>query len=382
MKTKFKIILMGFVLALGLCMCQERDMVQAQNITDVPITVTYGQTEARSILQMINNLRTNSKDAWYWNESNTQRIYCKGLSELTYSYDLERIAMKRAAEIALSYDHTRPNGQDCFTVYEEENIDRMAVGENIAAGYQSAKEVNKGWREDDQKYSGQGHRRNMLDDSYNCVGIGHVYYNGTHYWVEEFGDTNASGLQTVANDTSTQVTVSVLNSNITGINLKPVKSVKKTLTCGQTVTLPKYVVTLSIADNWGYGGDCPTDWEVTYTLSPTTIATLQDHSLTVNAPGKVEVVVSANGMSKKIQYTVLPVKYKISQTKASLKTGKKLTLKVSGAAGKVIWTSSNKKIATVNKKGVVTAKKSGTVTIKAYCPELKKTVKCKIKVYT
>ena len=43
------------------------------------------------------------------------------------------------------------------------------------------------WREDDRGYSGQGHRRNMLNTKYKTVGFGHATLNGYHYWVQEFG---------------------------------------------------------------------------------------------------------------------------------------------------------------------------------------------------
>ena len=43
-----------------------------------------------------------------------QKPYCTDLKELKYDYDLERVAMKRAAEIALSYDHERPIGRVCL----------------------------------------------------------------------------------------------------------------------------------------------------------------------------------------------------------------------------------------------------------------------------
>ena len=64
-------------------------------------------------------------------------------------------------------------------------------------------------------------------------------------------------------------------------------------------------------------------------------------------------------------------KVKLSNSKATLATGKKLTLKATvspkkAANKKVTWKSSNTKVATVSSKGVVTAKsKTGTVTITA-----------------
>ena len=59
-------------------------------------------------------------------------------TELKYDYELERVAMQRAAEIALSYGHTRPDDSGCFTAYPSgymaklltENVDYVAVYSN------------------------------------------------------------------------------------------------------------------------------------------------------------------------------------------------------------------------------------------------------------
>ena len=232
----------------------------AAEIIPVNISVEYGQTEARSIFDMINEMRTNSSDAWYWNEDDTTKTTCSNLSELAYDYDLERLAMQRAAEISLSYAHTRPNGDRCFSIYTDEGITYTAVGENIAAGYYSAESVNKGWREDNDKYAGQGHRRNMLSSNYNCVGIGHVYYNGCHYWVEEFAyRTSVNTTETTVNDSEQTTTVSVAKSNIK--NLKVIFDKDSyTLRTGETVT-PDITAMITVSNQWGSKGivaDLPT----------------------------------------------------------------------------------------------------------------------------
>ena len=64
----------------------------------------------------------------------------------------------------------------------------MAMGENIAYGYPSAKAVTEGWKETNENYSGQGHRRNMLNPAFNAVGIAGYVHNGTIYWVQAFGN--------------------------------------------------------------------------------------------------------------------------------------------------------------------------------------------------
>ena len=173
----------GLVLALIAALWLGTALAETRTIT---VTGKYGQTEARRMLEMINDFRTGS-DAWYWSPNNTGTTKCEGLSPLVYDSGLEKVAMQRAIEIAVSYSHTRPNGGDCFTAYPLAGKDYTYMGENIATGYISAASVFAGWQESDEYYEGQGHRRNMLSDKYNCVGCAYVEFNGYRYWVQEFG---------------------------------------------------------------------------------------------------------------------------------------------------------------------------------------------------
>ena len=194
--------------------------VNAAEIIPVNISVKYGQTEGRKIFDMINEMRTDSFDAWCWNEDNETKTGYDNLNELAYDYDLERIATKRAAELALLFDHGRPNGESFFSIYEEEGITYRAAGENIAMGYRTAEAVNAAWREDGEPYNGQGHRRNMLNPKFNCVGIGHVYLDGCHYWVEEFAyRTSVNTTETTANDSEQTMSLSVPKSKVTGLKV-------------------------------------------------------------------------------------------------------------------------------------------------------------------
>ena len=151
------------------------------------ITVTYDQSGARTMLDMVNEFRTGS-DAWAWDQSGQREEYA-GLQELTYDPVLEKVAMQRAAEIIFNWSHTRPNGESCFTAFPDSYT---AVGENLAMGQTSAEQAFISWREDEDDYAGQGHRRNMLGRNFTAIGIAHVIYNGQHYWVQEFGSP-ASG---------------------------------------------------------------------------------------------------------------------------------------------------------------------------------------------
>ena len=69
---------------------------------------------------------------------------------------------------------------------------------------------------------------------------------------------------------------------------------------------------------------------------------------------------------------------KLNKKKATLVTGQKLQLKLSGTKGKVKWTSNKKTVATVSSKGLVKAKKKGSATITAKVGKKKYT--CKVTV--
>lgn len=144
--------------------------------------VRYGQSEAREMLEMVNELR--SSENWQL-DAQGNKVTVDGLEPLFYDYELESLAMQRAAEISLSFSHTRPNGERASAEMYAEGY--SAAGENIAWGYASKETVMEAWKEEDAGYSGQGHRRNMLNRNYNVMAVGHAVIGGRHYWVQLFG---------------------------------------------------------------------------------------------------------------------------------------------------------------------------------------------------
>ena len=78
---------------------------------------------------------------------------------------LQAAANIRAAELAYLFDHTRPNGDDCFTVYAYSCAENIAAGGGYG-GYQfGAEEAMNGW------INSPGHNANMLNDFSSSVGI-------------------------------------------------------------------------------------------------------------------------------------------------------------------------------------------------------------------
>ena len=254
-KTKLRLLLLLFFIG-GLIILPQKAKAaeKAAEIIPVNISVKYGQTEARTIFDMINEMRTNPYDTWYWDQMNTTKISCGTLSKLQYDYDLERVAMKRAAEIALSYDHERPMGGYAWDIYNEEKIDWSKAGENIAAGQTTASQVNFSWREDNELYDGQGHRRNMLSSKFNCVGIGHVYYNRTHYWVEVFANRpEINTTEIPANDSIKTVSVSVDKKKIKKADVTFDQDAYS-LRIGENITPVIKETRIDVTNFWSLGG--------------------------------------------------------------------------------------------------------------------------------
>ena len=265
--------------------------VNAAEIIPVNISVKYGQTEGRKIFDMINEMRTDSFDAWCWNEDNETKTRYDNLNELAYDYDLERIATKRAAELALLFDHGRPNGESFFSIYEEEGITYRAAGENIAMGYRTAEAVNAAWREDGEPYNGQGHRRNMLNPKFNCVGIGHVYLDGCHYWVEEFAyRTSVNTTETTANDSEQTMSLSVPKSKVTGLKVAFDKT-SYSLRTGESIEV-KLTAKLTV-----FGSDTIVTDLPAISVNDPSIATYSNGKITGVAEGSTTLTASLYGLT-------------------------------------------------------------------------------------
>ena len=107
-----------------------------------------------------------------------------GLAALKTSSSLDKGAAIRAYEIAYLFEHTRPNGERCFSVSS------ISRGENIAAGYRTPEAVMEGWK------NSSGHNENMLRSTFKSVSVqcfaeridlGNGQYYYYYHWVQLFG---------------------------------------------------------------------------------------------------------------------------------------------------------------------------------------------------
>lgn len=272
-------------------------------IYNVKCTVTYNQTEARKIYKKINDFRTGS-NAWYWNENNTKKIRCKNLSELKYDYNLEKVAMKRAAEIALSFDHKRPADTRFFYAYDECKVKYTAAGENIAAGHENASAVHISLVESNDKYNGQGHRRCMLDEHFNAVGIASVKVNGICYWVEEFAciespNRHRTAAVNTAKTVSTKLSSSLIESK------KLIKPSSITMTKGKSIAPRKLSAKVETYSYFGHpGGMTIRPSKVDYKIGNRKIAKIKDGKIVALKKGTTTITYKALGRSVKTKLTV------------------------------------------------------------------------------
>lgn len=289
----------AMLITLAFCMCiLFSNPAHATTMYEVGVKVTFGQTEAREMLQLVNELRTGT-DAWYWNSDDATKTVCSNLGELTYDYQLEAAAMQRAAEIAIYYSHTRPNGERCFTVYDDLGYAISVAGENIAAGYRTGEAVFEGWKEENENYAGQGHRRNMLNANFTAIGIGHVYYNGYHYWVQQLG-TASTVSETPANDSETLMKVNIADSEIESITLSEGTN---TVKCGETISLSGYKTFVKLAETWpGNAGEVDTD--IAWNLPENAYAKYENGQITGLKAGKVNLTATVMGRQNNIEFTV------------------------------------------------------------------------------
>lgn len=348
---------------------------------DYQIPVTYGQTEARSMLKMINEFRASG--AKCWDEKNENEVAYTGLKGLTYDYGLEQVAMLRAAEIAVTFSHTRPNGSSCFTAFS--SLPLTAKAENIAAGQSTAAGVFTSWREDDKDYAGQGHRRNMLASNLTSVGIAHVTLNGRHYWVQNFGSPATGVAETAAADGARTVAVSIDDSIITSKSLSAASS-SLTVAAGKSVTLPALNVSMAVQDNWPTGKLSFAATNPIWKSSNPSVATISGNTVVGKKASTATLTASANGMQATVAVTVSAKTVKPAATKLSSVKGAKKALKIKwkkqtkNVTGYQVQCSTSKKF---TKKTTVkkTIKKAKTTTLTVKKLKAKKAYYVKVRTY-
>ncbi len=101
-----------------------------------------------------------------------------GLSALKYDDKLCKMALYHSEDMATNnyFSHDAPNGESLHDRINLFNLDCTLCGENIMAGYPlNAYDFTDGW------YNSEGHRRNMLNSSFEEMGVAISYNSSSDY---------------------------------------------------------------------------------------------------------------------------------------------------------------------------------------------------------
>lgn len=172
--------------------------------TNVAVTAKVDYSKATQVLNLINKERAK-----------------KGLKKLKMDKTLLNNAVLRAEECGVYYSHTRANGTKWSTAITKS---KKKSAENIAYNFNTADKVVNAWM------NSSGHKKNIMNKSYTCIGIGCVEIDGKVYWAQEFTDGKAKAVSCSGAKTET-VNIKTANSYISVKN----KAEKITITAGQTV---------------------------------------------------------------------------------------------------------------------------------------------------
>ena len=212
------------------------------------VKVKYHQTDARKMLGYINNFRT-SKDAWYWSSDNKTKVKCKNLKKLSYDYTLEKMAMDRVAEIAVHFDLNRPDGREWKTIYSDYKYGMYFYGQSYGANKAKAKGMFNYWRADKKDYSEQIHRRNMLHNEFDSVGVSGVTYNGHTFWVAIYASSKKiNKTKTSAINSAKTKNIKMLKKYVEYVEILTVDPIK--VKKGKNIAMPKITVNVVATKAW------------------------------------------------------------------------------------------------------------------------------------
>ncbi|SFP88252.1 protein of unknown function [Butyrivibrio proteoclasticus] len=361
--------------------------VQAANVYQMPLKVTFCQTEARKELDMVNSFRTGS-EAWYWNSDNTTKT-TPTLSTLNYDYNLEKVAMQRAVEIALNYDHYRADGAKFTKTYNDLGYTYMSSGENIACGQFNANQVFNAWKEDDDLYEGQEHRRNMLSSTFTDCGFACVKYQGKYYWVQEFSKSGSTSYVETSADNSTCIKNAAISEDnigcvyidtkesLHGDAYRPNSRDKHWQQLGTTYSLSNMDILFEVCDDGSYVEKVVAT-NPTWEIADSSIASISNGSLKANKVGETTLTANCQLGDMVFMTTahvkVVDTKIEVSKPDIKVAVGTKETIKASLNPYDVYlnedvnWSVADSSIASVtnnNQDVYITGIKLGTTTLVA-----------------
>ncbi len=226
-----------FVLALvASCIFIPTEKTQAADENVISFQVTYMQTEARQMADMINTFRASNGH------------YPESRQALIYDYDLEQVAMQRAAEIVLKFDeaHYRPDGSKYTQALAEKGFDvsprGYRYGENILFGTENTMPLDKAF----SKFCEDEGLVDIMTGYYTHVGVAHVKMEDKiDFWVQIYFNKGKNEVYTAPVDGLKEVSVRISPSMVESMDVS-YSSGDHTVSAGETKKVPAYIPKVKI----------------------------------------------------------------------------------------------------------------------------------------
>ena len=143
--------------------------VDVQGLPKLPTnySITVQASAEQKILELMNAKRTEA-----------------GLKPLTMDNTLVQVARYKSNNMIQNnfFDHTNPDGTKWTNWLQTIGYKYTSTGENIAYNTSDAVELFNQW------WNSPGHRANMMNSSYNKVGMGVIYGNGKYMGTQTFSN--------------------------------------------------------------------------------------------------------------------------------------------------------------------------------------------------
>lgn len=269
------------------------ERVSAADSTVVSFEVKYMQSDARKMLELINTYRAENGN------------YADSRKALVYDYDLEKVAMQRAAEIAVKfdYDHIRPDGGKYLKAFEEYgfNISPRGVmyGENILFGTDNTMPLDKAF----SKCCEDSGLAEIMRGYYSAVGVAHVQMEDkVDFWVQVYASKTKNVEYTAPVDGVREVKVKVSNDLLESIKVDYISG-KQNVSVGETTTVPVYIPKVKFK-----GSELKEELELTPLVFESVDAYVQASNGTMTGLKEGTGTISANLLGRTYSYdiTVLP----------------------------------------------------------------------------
>lgn len=203
--------------------------VSAGDIETITFSVKYGQTDARKMADKLNQYRSDN-----------------GKGQLIYDYNLEKVAMQRAAEIVVRFDaegenHYRPDGESYKKTIGDFGFDisprGILYGENILAGTDDTMFLEAAF----QAFCDNEKNRQIMLGDFVIFGVAHIHMDDkTDFWVQVFADEGEAGAYTSPYDGNSIASVKINPSIVEDVKVE-YSSGEHTVATGNTVSVPLYI---------------------------------------------------------------------------------------------------------------------------------------------